>query len=143
MFVIYFLLWTFMLYWVHRIGHKIPYLRSIHWDHHKFINKHKTSWHWNNIFLFNDTWTSTLDLWMTEVIPTIIFCIIIGQWWIFILFYIWAALIQERVEHNTEINIMLFTCGKWHRLHHKFQNKNFSLFFPIWDLIFGTYIKVT
>lgn len=142
MFVMYFLVWTFMLYWIHRLGHKIPGIKQIHWHHHKFVNTNLTGWKWNNLFLFNDTWISTADLWITEVIPTIIFCFLTGQWWIFIFYYLWAALIQERVEHNPNINFPFMTCGKWHRLHHRIHNKNYGLFFPQWDILFGSYRKV-
>ena len=141
-FVIYFFLWTLILYWIHRVGHKIPLLQHIHWDHHKFINTNRTFWQWNNLFLFNNTWLSTFDLWLTEVIPTIIFSLLTGQWWIFIFYYLWAALLQEWLEHNSQIDFPFLTCGKWHRIHHRIQNKNYGLFFPVWDLVFGTYIKV-
>ena len=139
---LYFLLWTLILYWVHRISHKTLIIKNIHWDHHKFVNLHKVGWHWNNLFLFNDTWASTLDLWITEVIPTIIFSIITHQWWICILYYVWAALMQENLEHNEDIDFPFLTCGKWHRIHHRTHNKNYSLFFPHWDILFGTYKKV-
>ena len=139
MFMVYFLLWTLMLYWVHRFGHIIPIIREIHWNHHRYINVNNVKWHWNNLFLFNDTWTSTLDLWITEVIPTIIFSAITGQWWICIFYYLWAAFLQENLEHNLKIDVPIFTFGKWHRIHHRIPNKNFGLFFPQWDLIFGTY----
>jgi len=139
MFLLYFLLWTLILYWVHRIGHHTYIIRRFHWGHHRFINAHETNWHWNNLFLFNNNWVSTVDLWITEVIPTIIFCYITGTWWLCILYYLWAALIQEYIEHNPNIDIPLLTSGKWHRLHHRYHNKNYGLFFPQWDLLFGTY----
>ena len=82
-YVIMFLLWTLMLYLIHRLIHiiYIPYIHDWHWDHHKVISQ-ETHWglHWSNIFLYNDTWKSTFDLWCTEVIPTIVFCWLIGHW---------------------------------------------------------------
>ena len=128
-----------MLYCVHRLGHITPIIQKIHWHHHKYANTNNLGWHWNNLFLFNDTWISTLDLWITEVIPTIIFCIITGQWWLCIFYYIWAAFIQESIEHNVNIDLPLMTSGKWHRIHHKMHNKNYGLFFPHWDILFRTY----
>lgn len=138
MFVVYFLLWTFLLYWIHRIVHNISLLRDIHRDHHRFISQNSVKWHWSNLFLFNDTWMSTLDLWITEVIPTAIFSLITGQIWIFLFYYTWAALFQESIEHNPNINFPLLTSGRWHLLHHRNVNKNFGLFFSIWDIIFLT-----
>lgn len=143
MFILYFFLWTFVLYWIHRIGHRIPIIQKIHWYHHRHINANPpTKWHWNNIVLFNDNWISTADLWITEVIPTIIFGYLTGQYWILIFYYIWAAVFQETLEHNSEVDIHAFTSGKWHLIHHQHYNKNYGLFFPLWDVIFNTYKSV-
>ena len=143
MFIVYFLAWTFCLYWIHRIVHKVPYVKKWHWDHHNYIVRHGSKgWHWNNLFLFNDTWTSTLDLYVTEVMPTITFSWLTGQWWIFILYYIWAAFFQEMLEHNKNIDVPIFTSGKWHLIHHRHPNKNYGLFFPVWDMFFKTYLNV-
>jgi sterol desaturase/sphingolipid hydroxylase (fatty acid hydroxylase superfamily) len=101
-----------------------------------------TKWHWNNLFLFNDNWTSTLDLWLTEVIPTIIFSVITGQYWLCVFYYIWAAFFQESIEHNSNFNLKGFTSGQWHLIHHRQPNKNYGLFFPVWDILFGTYKRV-
>ncbi len=136
-YIIYFFLWTLMLYWIHRIGHLTPIVREFHLDHHRFILSHNTKWHWNNLFLFNDTWKSTIDLWITEVIPTIIFSIITGEYWIMLFYYVWAAFIQETIEHNQNFNIPLLTSGKWHLIHHR-SSYNYGLFFPVWDIIFRT-----
>lgn len=135
-----FLFWTFCLYWIHRLGHKTKFIKTTHLDHHKFINVHgKTKWHWNNLFLFNDTWLSTFDLWITEVIPTLIFSWITGYWWISVFYYFWAALIQEIIEHNPNVNLPILTSGKWHLIHHQDPNKNFGLFTPLWDIVFRTH----
>ena len=138
--IIHFLCWTGLLYWIHRASHSISYLRSIHADHHAYIAKNnKSKWHINNLLLFNDTWTSTADLWITEVIPTLLYSYITGQWWILIFYYMWAAFIQESIEHRPSINFYPFlTSGQWHLVHHRYPRKNFGLFLPIWDKIFGT-----
>ena len=136
--VFYFLLWTLVLYVIHRLLHVVPVLQNIHWDHHKYVNQHEISWNWKDIFLFNDTWTSTLDLWVSEVIPTLIFSWITGQWWISIFYYIWAAFLQQTLEHNKKINLYPFTSGAWHLIHHRHMNKNYGLFIPIWDKLFRT-----
>lgn len=140
---IYFLIWILILYWIHRIIHKFAYLQKWHRDHHRYINQFGSQgWKWNNLLLFNDTKDSTIDLYITEVIPTFIFSWITGQWWIFIFYYCWAAILQESLKHNKNINIPFFSFGKWHLIHHQNPKKNFSLFFPIWDIIFNTYKNV-
>lgn len=140
--IAYFLSWTLMLYVIHRLAHAVPYVRRWHLDHHSYVNKHVTAWHWSNLFLYNDTWISTLDLWITEVIPTIVFSAVTGQWWILIFYYFWAALIQETIEHNKQVNIPFLTHGQWHLVHHSNVKYNFGLFFPLWDVIFKTYKHV-
>lgn len=133
-----FLAWTFLLYILHRIVHKFPVLKKIHADHHGYINNNSTKWHWSNLFLYNDTWTSTLDLWITEVIPTLVFSYLTGHWWITVFYYLWAAFLQESLEHNKKINLYPLTFGKWHLVHHKYPKSNFGLFFPFWDKLFST-----
>jgi len=144
--IFHFLLWTFILYWIHRIGHRLPIVRTYHKAHHKFVsntvrkNQTPINWHWSNLFLFNDNWNSTVDLWITEVIPSLIYSWITGQWWIIAFYYVWTAFIQERIEHNPKFDIYPFlTSGQSHLVHHSNPEKNYGLFFPIWDKIFGTF----
>jgi sterol desaturase/sphingolipid hydroxylase (fatty acid hydroxylase superfamily) len=141
MIVLYFFLWTLILYWIHRVGHIVPVIRKIHLHHHQFILNHSTKWHWSNLLLFNDDWTSTIDLWITEVIPTLLFSLITNQWWISVLYYVWAAFIQETIEHDRQFNLPVLTSGKWHLMHHSGEI-NYGLFTPLWDMIFGTYKHV-
>jgi sterol desaturase/sphingolipid hydroxylase (fatty acid hydroxylase superfamily) len=142
----YFLLWTLLLYVIHRAihtyGDRWPFRFAYycHCDHHKYINKKGgTTWHWNNLLLYNDTTLSTIDLWITEVIPTIIFCAVTGQWWIAIFYYFWAALLQEVIEHNPKFDwYPWLTSGKWHLVHHWDTHVNYGLFHSIWDTLFKT-----
>ena len=141
--VSYFFLWTFVLYCIHRLAHQMPVIKYWHWNHHSYIVRHGSQgWRWNNLVLYNDTPSSTLDLYFTEVIPTVIFSWITGHWWIFIGYYIWAAFFQEALEHNKNVDVPLFTKGKWHMIHHTLHNKNYGLFLTIWDIIFRTYKRV-
>jgi len=134
-----FFIWTCLLYWVHRICHVTPYLKDIHWQHHQYVLGGQPQWMWQNIFLWSDDWGSTADLWVTEVIPTLAFCAVTGHWWIFVWYWIWTGFIQEWVEHNPKFDIWPFSAGKTHLVHHKYWKNNYSLFFPIWDHVFGTY----
>lgn len=144
-----FLAWTLYLYVIHRTIHSIglkfaPLAFTAHADHHRYINTNKqTTWHWNNLFLFNDTWMSTLDLWITEVIPTLIFSWVTGYWWLSVFYYLWDALIQEVIEHNKDFDWHPFlTSGKWHLIHHRDTSSNYGLFLPIWDLLFKSHKQV-
>lgn len=135
-----FFLWIFTLYCVHRAFHKIPFLKRIHWSHHQYIFKKRGNlWNWKILFLYNDDTSSTIDTWLSEVIPTLLICWITGHWWLFLFFYVWAAFIQELIEHNPKINLYPYlTSGKWHLEHHKNWRCNYGLFIPIFDIIFKT-----
>ena len=138
-YVFVFLFWTFVIYWMHRLVHIVPVVNKIHADHHRYVIRNTVKWHWSNLFLYNDTWLSTLDLWISEVIPTMVFAYFFGIW-IFALYYVWAAFVQERIEHNENFDWYPFlTSGKWHMIHHKHSKVNYGIFFPIWDIMFKTY----
>lgn len=139
--IIIFLYWSFMLYWIHRAAHVVPWMHKIHMDHHNYILYNTTHWHYSNLLLFNDTWCSTLDLWITEVIPTIIFAFLFDASWIFVIYYVWTAFLQESLEHS-KLDWYPFTAGRWHMIHHVKPNRNFSLFLPIWDKLFNTEQKI-
>lgn len=136
--ILQFISWTLLLYWIHRVIHITPGLKELHLDHHRYINNNETGWHWSNLFLFNDTWRSTFDLWVSEVLPTIIFAMVFDAWWLALFYYVWAAFLQENLEHNRNNNFYPLTFGQWHMIHHKKMKKNFGLFIPIWDKIFKT-----
>lgn len=135
-----FLLWTFFIYWTHRLAHVWSFMREYHTDHHAQVtNDTITGLSWKNAFLWFDTWDSTVDQWLTEVIPTVVISFVTDQWWLLGCYYIWAGFIQETVEHNPKIDMYpLVTSGKWHLIHHENPTKNYGVVFPIWDLIFGT-----
>jgi len=141
-YILLFLLWSFMIYWIHRLIHRyyIPYVYEWHMDHHKQVNQNKiVGLHWTNLFFFTDTWKSTFDLWITEIIPTITFCYMFDCWWLLGLYWIWAAFFQENLEHNKNINwYPWLTSGKHHLVHHTSSRFNYGLFIPIWDIMFGT-----
>jgi sterol desaturase/sphingolipid hydroxylase (fatty acid hydroxylase superfamily) len=138
-YIVIFLVWTLYLYLIHRACHTVHFLKRIHRPHHIQVQKNQTThWHWTNLFLFTDTVGVTVDMWVTEVIPTIIFSSITGHWWLCIFYYIWAAFFQEPLEHNLNNNFYPLTAGKWHLIHHKNLYHNYGLFLPIWDKVFKT-----
>lgn len=135
-----FLVWTFIIYWMHRLAHVWSFMKKFHSDHHAQVTQ-KTiqGLNWKNVFLWFDSFNSTVDQWLTEVIPTILIALITGHVWLLVFYYIWAAFIQETIEHNHKINLYPFiTSGRWHLIHHENPTKNYGVFFPIWDMLFGT-----
>ncbi len=133
-----FFLWTLLMYWAHRVVHSSKILGYFHIQHHKVINNKETKWHWNNVLLYNDDIKSTIDLWITDVIPTLIFCYFTGQWWIFFVYYFYAAFFQESIEHSCKVNIPLISSGRWHLVHHGDLRYNYGFVFTFWDKLFKT-----
>ena len=136
-----FVLWTFLLYWLHRLAHANQFLWKFHSDHHVQVSQEKNKGqHWANYFLFFDTWKSTADQWLIEILPTILLCFILNDFSLFVFYWFWAVFIQERIRHNKNFNLYPFlTSGKWHLVHHQFYNRNFGVFTAVWDLVFQTH----
>lgn len=146
MVIVEFLAWTFILYWLHRYAHTNKFFRKWHCDHHSYINKNggnKSLWEPCNVLLIHDSAKSSIDLWITEILPTLVFCFITGAWWIFVFYYLWAACFQEIIEHKSDFDYYPFTSGRWHLIHHSNPTTNFGLFTPLWDKVFSTELKHT
>ena len=136
----FFTLWTLMLYGMHRLAHIAPLLKQYHLEHHRYVTEENTGWNWRNLFLYIDNFETTADQWLLEVIPTLIFSAITGQWWIAVFYYFWASIFQEIVEHNPKFDLFpILTSGKWHLQHHIDSSKNYGVLTFIWDWLFGTY----
>jgi sterol desaturase/sphingolipid hydroxylase (fatty acid hydroxylase superfamily) len=140
-FLLFFILWNFMIYCNHRLAHILPFY-YLHDEHHRLVKTNSESGpNWKNYFLYLDNLKVTLDNWIIEVIPTLIFSYITGYWIFSVFHYIWTAFLQEHLEHNPKLNLYPFTFGKWHMMHHSNYNCNYGLLIPIWDRIFGTEIR--
>ena len=135
--IILFLSWTLMLYSIHRLVHRLPLLSQFHLAHHRYIKNNNSKWNYKNLVLYTDNRDSTIDMWLTEVIPTILICVVFNALWLWIFYYIWAALLQDTLEHS-DLDLYPLTTGKWHMVHHCDARRNFGLFLPTWDKVFGT-----
>lgn len=126
---------------MHRLVHAVPYLRKIHSDHHAQVTNDTIGGpHWTNLFLYFDSLTSTLDQWITEVIPTILLAMWLDDASVFLFYYIWAAMIQESIEHNPRVNLYPWlSSGRWHLVHHEHPGSNYGVLVPIWDVMFDTW----
>lgn len=138
-----FILWTLVLYTCHRLAHSLPFLWYYHQDHHVQISMATNKGHhWSNYFLFFDSWKSTIDQWLIEIIPTIVLCLVLQDFFLLLFYYVWAVFIQEKIEHDINFNFFPFlTSGKWHMVHHNYCDKNYGVFIFFWDWLFGTYRK--
>jgi sterol desaturase/sphingolipid hydroxylase (fatty acid hydroxylase superfamily) len=136
--VIYLFLIDFFQYWWHRGQHSIPFLWDQHVVHHSDEKVNATTavrHHWTE-FMFQAFVVSLPLSLLFKITPN------------------WAGAVglavgslQFYLHSNLKIH-----CGRFswligtpgtHRIHHSIlaqhQNRNFAAYFPIWDVIFGTY----
>lgn len=128
----------FFVYWFHRAQHTIGWMWDIHLVHHSDddINVTTTTLHSWLHFIVMAAWVAlpmAVLFKLPEVSSAIIGTALAG--WMFV----------------THLNVKL-SLGRWswlvvgpqlHRIHHSSLphhfDKNFAGYFPIWDVIFGTY----
>ncbi len=136
--LLYFFLVDFFYYWFHRLQHTSSFLWEQHKLHHSEISLNVTSTrrvHWLEeplilIFLglplgilvqFNG-----LSLGLLSIIEVL-----------------WLHFIHMNLRLNLGVVSRIITGPQYHRIHHSFKfehlDKNFSAFFPLWDILFGTY----
>lgn len=136
--LLYFLVTDFFYYWFHRSQHKRAFL----WEQHKFHHSEKS---------LNVT-SSRRVHWLEDPFLLFFLGIPIGILFDFnslaigILAFIevlWLQFIHMNLRLELGWFSRVVTAPQYHRIHHSFQDehidKNFSAFFPIWDIIFGTY----
>ncbi|MEM8829555.1 MAG: sterol desaturase family protein [Cyanobacteria bacterium P01_G01_bin.19] len=136
--LLYFLAVDFFYYWFHRWQHKTAFL----WEQHKFHHSERS---------LNVT-SSRRVHWLED--PFILFFLGIPMGVLFnfsslaigILAFIeilWLQFIHMNLRLELGWFSRVVTAPQYHRIHHSFQDehidKNFSAFFPIWDIVFGTY----
>jgi sterol desaturase/sphingolipid hydroxylase (fatty acid hydroxylase superfamily) len=135
---LYLFILDFFYYWLHRFQHKVPFLWAQHQFHHSEIAMNTTTGHrhyWTEGLL------AGLFIWMPAnallAIPTLnmtTFLFFVGCWNFFV---------------HMNLRIEFGRLSAWiggpqlHRIHHSYSeqhiDKNFAPYFPIWDVIFGTY----
>lgn len=136
--LLYFLIVDFFYYWFHRFQHT----NSLLWEQHKF--------HHSDVSL-NVTSTRRVH-WLEE--PLVLAFIIIPMSVLFriepvavgilgFIEIIWLQFIHLNLRLELGIFNRVIVGPQQHRIHHSFApehiNKNFAVFFPIWDIVFGSY----
>src|SRR5262249_52969616 len=125
-------------YWMHRIHHQVSILWALHEIHHSDDQVNVSSA--MRSFWFEIPLQTVLVAYLTlgiigvERTALVVLPFIMTSWQIFI-------------HANLKIHfgsLTPFVPGpQFHRIHHssetKHFNKNFGVFFPFWDIVFGTY----
>lgn len=128
----------FFYYWLHRAQHAIPWLWAQHVIHHSDETLNVTTaarHHWLE-FIFQ-------SLMITLPMGIIFKLSSVSMWTIstIVTAYGWFIHMNIRLGLGPLSRVI---CGpQVHRIHHsrlpQHQDKNFAAYFPIWDVIFGTY----
>jgi sterol desaturase/sphingolipid hydroxylase (fatty acid hydroxylase superfamily) len=135
----------FFHYWTHRMNHAVPLLyKHFHKEHHaeKYLYTSVTFHH------------SLGDLLITNTVPFLLTCYIVGVHEYFLFLYVWYKVFGEIGGHlSKDVKASSFAQCMWiprllkielythdHTIHHSYPNKNFSKRFSLWDKVFGTYV---
>jgi sterol desaturase/sphingolipid hydroxylase (fatty acid hydroxylase superfamily) len=121
----YLVLFDTIVFWMHYMFHKVPYLyENIHREHHRTI--------W--VSPFSATILDWKEHILVGVVPTIaplyILDMSMGAWACMnIVIFIYGLLIHSSVN---------FPGAHEHATHHVFKNTHFGFMFPVWDTLMGT-----
>jgi sterol desaturase/sphingolipid hydroxylase (fatty acid hydroxylase superfamily) len=147
-FISLFLLWTLLVYLMHRLSHlkhKRNILRKIHFHHHN-INYWQGDkiFKWYYLLFYFGSFYATLDILISLTLPALLVYLIYPPVGIYILLfhYLYEVFFSEGLlDHNPNIKggiTKVFAWGQYHLIHHKFLKFNFGLMITLWDYVFGT-----
>ena len=141
-FFLFLFLHDFFFYALHLALHKVPFLWHIHAVHHSEEHLNGTSelrQHWLEIPL-QSIFISLPLMILFKLTPVTL----LGANY---LITIYALMTHANINLHFGKFTWLFTSPQYHRIHHsklkKHWDKNFAQFFPILDILFGTYVAPT
>jgi len=139
--VVYYIIYDFVYYWMHRAEHLIPWWWALHSMHH---SQRQMS-----------CWTNDRGSYLDGMIQSFILASVGVAMGIDIADFAWLTLASELVQNFSHTNVRIgfgrifervFVDPKFHRLHHmridpkrpNLHNCNFGQVFSVWDILFGT-----
>ena len=134
------LVYDFFYYWFHRLQHSYSWT----WEQHKL---HHTDEAVNVSTSLRHHWSEEAIRSVLIIIPmsAIVHITPVQAGVITMLVGQWGYLIHMNSRVHLGPFTEVFVGPQVHRIHHsvetKHYNKNFAAFFPIWDIMFGTYYK--
>jgi sterol desaturase/sphingolipid hydroxylase (fatty acid hydroxylase superfamily) len=136
--LLYVFVWDFFQYWVHRAEHTFEPLWKIHLFHHEDDRMNSTTSQRNSLL-------SVMANFFFAGLPTLIICganmlPMVGA---YLFFKISGFFNHANIRINLGPLTPVISGPQWHRLHHgrekQYYNANFAAFFPVLDIVFGTY----
>jgi sterol desaturase/sphingolipid hydroxylase (fatty acid hydroxylase superfamily) len=136
--LIYAFVWDFFQYWFHRAEHTFAFLWPVHALHHDEENVNCTTSQrntfWSNVLHFFVVAIPTLAVCGFQLLP------LVGS---YLLFKIYGLFNHANIRLDLGPLTPVMSGPQWHRLHHardaEYYNSNYAAFFPIFDIVFGTY----
>lgn len=129
----------FFYYWFHRLQHT----RLLWWQHRlhhsdQAVNATTTNrHHWSEEALRGVLLWLPIGL-LVEVEPTTLSLLALG-------FAAWGIFIHANLRIELGILTPVVSGPQYHRIHHsvwpEHLDRNFAAYFPIWDILFGTYVS--
>jgi sterol desaturase/sphingolipid hydroxylase (fatty acid hydroxylase superfamily) len=121
------LLFTFVEYWVHRIGLHVFFYHGDHEMHHKHPDAYVVFPFWYSTSIFFAFWAA---------LPLPVFTgMVLGYCW----FLYW-----HHILHHFDLNSwprFVQRYALWHLKHHHDETVNFGIAIPLWDFLFLTHKK--
>jgi sterol desaturase/sphingolipid hydroxylase (fatty acid hydroxylase superfamily) len=136
----------FFYYWYHRTWHKVPFL----WQSHKL---HHTDTTLASITVGRQSWTEIGLPILTGLPAAIIFKLDAVNYFaagvsgavIGLGSMVWGPLFHANLKLHLGRASFLLNNPQLHRIHHsrlpQHRDRNFANYYPIWDVIFGTYYE--
>jgi sterol desaturase/sphingolipid hydroxylase (fatty acid hydroxylase superfamily) len=136
--MVYGVVWDFFQYWFHRWQHMSPALWPTHRVHHSDEGINTTT----------ALRRSVIELFLIFVfilIPTVVVAGVdeAAASIAFAVFYGWGFFNHANIRLSLGPLTSIFSGPQWHRIHHgmdrEYRDRNFAAYFPILDILFGTY----
>jgi sterol desaturase/sphingolipid hydroxylase (fatty acid hydroxylase superfamily) len=131
--------WDLWQYWIHRWQHASRVLWQTHKFHHTDAALNATAQarhHFLNYILFALVYVPLVVL-FGGLAPNVIA--------VFLMFRLWGFVNHANIRLHLGPLTALVSNPQWHRIHHSssvgHRDKNFATFFPVIDIIFGTYYR--
>jgi sterol desaturase/sphingolipid hydroxylase (fatty acid hydroxylase superfamily) len=136
--IAYGVVWDFFQYWFHRWQHVSPTLWPSHRVHHSDESVNTTT-------ALRRSLLEAILIFIFILVPTVLVAGVdeVAAPIAFAVFYGWGFFNHANVRLSLGPLTRVFSGPQWHRIHHgldpEYRDRNFAAYFPIFDILFGTY----